>query len=140
MDISSPVDEAVSAETAATIILGAMLITKSKYFSLPFEQLTPRKAARRATCRASFRVDLFRSLGYNPQHCPGRTLNVIPRRLPIQDLEALLSLPDRVIRLPVTDPCALQDPAGECAPRRIGTFKLRLPRNYIHEPKLLRLG
>ena len=36
MDISSPVDEAVSAETAATIILGAMLITKSKYFSLPF--------------------------------------------------------------------------------------------------------
>ena len=49
-------------------------------------------------------------------------------------------MPDRAIRLPVTDPCALQDPAGECASRRIGTFKLRLPTNYIREPKLLRLG
>ena len=88
--MSSPVDEAVGAETAATIILGAMLVTKSKYFSTPFS-LPPRKAARRATCRASFRVDLFRSLGYNPQHCPGRTPKVISRRLPIQDLEALLS-------------------------------------------------
>ena len=59
----------------------------------------------------------------------------IPRRLPIQDPR---SLPGRVIRLTV--PCALQDPAGECCSRRIGTFKLRLPRNYIHELKLLRLG
>ena len=46
-------------------------------------------------------------------------------------------MPDRVIRL--TDPCALQDPAGECCSGRIGTFKLRLPRNYIHGLKLLRL-
>ena len=35
MDISSPVDEAVGAETAATIIVG-LLVTKSKYFSIPF--------------------------------------------------------------------------------------------------------
>ena len=53
--MSSPVDEAVGAETAATIILGAMLVTKSKYFSLHVSFSLPpeegRQAAETGPCR-----------------------------------------------------------------------------------------